>query len=149
MSAAFDFDLDFDFSPIINTCHSESITCHSEQAEATATAPSRNLLFAALTPHVWSGHSCPLPLTLIFDFDPRTPGRNEFQELRKKLAFALCFWVAQRFTAAHRRANSRNAASDDDVCFLPTRLCLPERRTWIRLMNPHAQSKDPYPSVRE
>ena len=37
-----------------------------------------------------------------FDFDPRTPGRNEFQELRKKLAFALCFWVAQRFTAAIR-----------------------------------------------
>jgi hypothetical protein len=77
-------------SAYINNCHSEQVG---------ATAPSRNLLFAAYRARV-ERTLLSAAFDVDFDLDPRTPGRNEFQELREKLTFALCFWVAQRFTAA-------------------------------------------------
>src|ERR1700721_1463516 len=75
---------------------------------------------------VWVGHSCPTPLTLIL----------------------ILQVPAQSFAIPWRSgASAPRKALTNDPRLQPLRyhrqLCHPERSKRIRLMNPHAQSKDP------
>jgi len=82
---------------------------------------------------VWSGHSCPLPLSLILILISQVRARTQASP-----------WKSG--ASAPRKALT-NAPRLQPLRY-HHQFCHPERSMRIRIMNPHAQSKDPCTLVR-